>query len=150
MRTTRNPVAVVITTAMLLSGMVATGHAKDSLSGVTQNWDKTLPANDPGGACPASSSRFECVMNGAAVRDNETGLVWEQSPSATQFLWADARDACAILALGGRYGWRLPSVVELTSCLPPGRRIQRCPLVIPSLALLLFNGRRPQWLTIRQ
>src|SRR2546425_8806330 len=48
-------------------------------SGLPPTWDKTLPANNPGGACPATSSRFTCVMGNAAVRDNETGLVWEQS-----------------------------------------------------------------------
>src|SRR5438445_63199 len=35
--------------------------------GLPQAWDKTLPANDPGGACPSNSSRFTCVMGGAAV-----------------------------------------------------------------------------------
>ena len=36
---------------------LASGGATD-LKGVAQNWDEILPANDPGGACPANSSRF--------------------------------------------------------------------------------------------
>jgi Protein of unknown function (DUF1566) len=113
----------IVTALMIGGGMAGTADAKDTLSGVTQNWDKTLPANDPGGACPASSSRFDCVMNGAAVRDNETGLVWQQSPSAATAHWASARDACTTLILGNRYGWRLPSIIDLTSLLTPGQLV---------------------------
>ena len=111
--------AVLMMTAVLLGSMSC--YAADDLSGVTQNWDKTLPANDPGGSCPDESSRFTCVMNNAAVRDNETGLVWEQSPATATGHWASARDACALRTVGNRYGWRLPSIVELTSLLTPGQ-----------------------------
>jgi hypothetical protein len=47
----------------------------DALAGVTQNWDKNLP----------SDSRFTVLsaFGGAAVRDNNTGLVWEQAPDPT-------------------------------------------------------------------
>jgi hypothetical protein len=47
----------------------------DALTGVTQNWDKNLP----------SASRFTVLANfgGAAVRDNNTGLVWEQAADGT-------------------------------------------------------------------
>ena len=68
---------------------------------------------------PRRVSRFACVLNGEAVRDNETGLVWQQSPATTTYLWADARDACTFQTTGNRYGWRLPSVAELTSLLAP-------------------------------
>ena len=87
--------------------------------GLPQAWDKTLPANDPGGACPNNSSRFTCVMSGFAVRDNETGLVWEQSPSTTATAWSSARFQCTGRTTGGRTGWRLPSVHELASLVDP-------------------------------
>ena len=41
----------------------------EAIQGLPQDWDKTLPANDPGGACPSNSSRFTCVMGGAGHRD---------------------------------------------------------------------------------
>ena len=86
-------------------------------------WDQILPADDPGGSCPSNSSRFTCVMGGAAVRDNETGLVWEQSPSTRTFPWSrvdsqpnpPAAVYCNELNVGNRKGWRLPTIQELAS-----------------------------------
>src|SRR5258706_8664700 len=81
------------------------------------SWDQTLPA----------STRFIMLsnMNGEAVLDRETGLVWEQSPSASQFTWELAQIHCNSLRTGGRLGWRLPTLQELaslvdTSVSPPG------------------------------
>ena len=88
------------------------------------SWDQQLPA----------STRFIVLSNwidvdhssgGAAVLDRETGLVWEQSPSASQFTWELAQIHCNSLRTGGRLGWRLPTLQELaslvdTSVSPPG------------------------------
>ena len=84
-------------------------------SGLPPTWDKILPADDPGGPCPANSSRFTCVMGGAAVRDNETGLVWVQSPGTSSFIWSSAQIHCNRLTIGNRKGWRLPTIQELAS-----------------------------------
>ncbi len=95
-------------------------------SGLPPTWDKILPADNPGGSCPSNSSRFTCVMGGAAVRDNETGLVWEQSPSTTAFPWSNttigittAPTHCNQLNVGNRKGWRLPTIQELASLVDP-------------------------------
>jgi hypothetical protein len=88
-------------------------------SGLPPTWDKILPANDPGGACPATSSRFKCVMGGSAVRDNETGLVWEHSLSTSTFTWLNAQLHCNTLNVGNRQGWRLPTIQELASLVDP-------------------------------
>lgn len=58
------------------------------------------------------------AFDGQAVLDNETGLVWERAPGA--YLandWSNAVEHCLHLNVGNRYGWRLPTVVELTTLL---------------------------------
>ncbi len=67
-------------------------------------WDKIL-----------TDDRFELVMGGEAVRDNETCLVWEQSPDSDPRNWSDAIDHCYKSEVGGRGGWRLPTIEELGS-----------------------------------
>jgi len=77
----------------------------------SQSWDKQLPG----------SSRFTVLADfgGSAVRDNETGLVWEQSPEIKTMNWLNARFHCTSRKVGGRMGWRLPSVHELASLVDP-------------------------------
>jgi hypothetical protein len=66
-------------------------------------------------------TRFRVLteFGGAAVLDRETGLVWEQSPSATVFHWQDAQTHCNTLIVGNRLGWRLPTLQELVSLIDP-------------------------------
>jgi hypothetical protein len=71
-------------------------------------------------------SRFKVLseFSGAAVFDKETGLVWDQSPATTTHTWNPARFQCTGRTVGGRKGWRLPSVHELASLVElnnPGR-----------------------------
>ena len=77
----------------------------------TQSWDKKLP----------SAARFTALSDfgGAAVRDEETGLVWQTTLETTEMSWTDARAACADKEIGGRKGWRLPSISELSSLVEP-------------------------------
>jgi hypothetical protein len=78
-------------------------------------WSQILSAAQGGNSC--ESPRFRCVMNTEAVLDRETGLVWQRTPSVSQDHWYDALDACTDTEIGGRYGWRLPSLVEFMSLL---------------------------------
>lgn len=75
------------------------------------SWSQTLPA----------STRFIVLanMNGDAVLDKETGLVWEKSPSFELFSWGLAHNHCNTLAKGNRMGWRLPTLQELSSLVDP-------------------------------
>jgi hypothetical protein len=74
-------------------------------------WDKTIPV----------AQRFVDALNtnasGAyeAVLDKETGLVWAKAPDTVVRTWAQADVYCANLNLGGRKGWRLPTITELSS-----------------------------------
>ena len=84
------------------------GSSPTDLSSVTQNWDKKLP-ND---------SRFTILseFESQAVRDNETGLVWERSLTGGAGInWASASFACINKSVAGRKAWRLPSIAELLS-----------------------------------
>jgi Protein of unknown function (DUF1566) len=85
------------------------------VSELTQNWDKKLP----------SASRFTTLsaFGDAAVRDDETGLVWEKTLETKEVSWSDARAACADKDVGGRKGWRLPSIFELASVMDLSMKI---------------------------
>lgn len=77
----------------------------------TPSWDQTLPA----------STRFVVLsnFNSQAVLDRETGLVWQRAPSFSVVSWSMLSGMCMNATTGGRYGWRLASVQELSSLLDP-------------------------------
>jgi len=77
------------------------------VKGQFTNWDKKIP----------DASRFKLVLDGEAVLDRETGLVWERSPGTEVMSWYTASYLCYQKRLGQRMGWRLPTVEELTSLL---------------------------------
>lgn len=72
-------------------------------------WSQKLPAK----------KRFILVIGRKAVLDRETGLVWERSPSTAQRDWFTAIAHCYRRTVGGRGGWRLPTVEELRSLVDP-------------------------------
>jgi hypothetical protein len=85
--------------AGLVAGILVTG------CGHTPTWHQTFPA----------SERFVLVMGDEAVVDKETGLVWQKSPSDTKRNWFISLSACYNTEVGGRLGWRTPTMAELTS-----------------------------------
>ena len=62
-------------------------------------------------------ARFQVLsqFGGAAVFDRETGRVWEQSPDTNTPNWFAALGHCYNRDVGGRKGWRLPTIEELAS-----------------------------------
>lgn len=108
-----------------LSGVVAggpldppgtPGSTMKTLEEIPGTWSRLLSDAGPD-AC--NTARFTCVMNGDAVRDNETGLVWDRSPFTSVSNWAAAAAGCGSAAVGGRGGWRLPTDAEMRSLLDP-------------------------------
>jgi hypothetical protein len=74
-----------------------------------QHWGKKIQCDLD--ACP----RFELVLDGEAVLDRETWIVWEKSPSADKSDWYQALSHCFHLELGGRMGWNLPTLEQQLS-----------------------------------
>ena len=74
-------------------------------------WDKKI----------AGTARFKVLkpFDDAAVLDKETGLVWDRTPSNSTFNWANAQRHCLGRTVGGRRGWRLPTMEELTTLQEP-------------------------------
>ena len=81
------------------------GPTMKTLDEIPPIWSQKRPA----------AQRFVIVLDGAAVLDKETGLVWEKSPDTTTRTWDDAVSHCYLKTVGGRKGWRLPTVEELES-----------------------------------
>jgi hypothetical protein len=77
---------------------------------ITQTWSGALPA----------SRRFTLVLNGEGVLDNETGLVWQRSLPASTFTWPSIFATCYNATIGGKRGWRVPTIVEFMSLAEPG------------------------------
>jgi uncharacterized protein DUF1566 len=64
------------------------------------------------------SGRWGGGFPGATVfMDKETGLVWTGSTAGVGMNWDDAIKYCTNINYGGRKGWRLPAIEELTSLL---------------------------------
>lgn len=76
----------------------------------TPSWDQTLPA----------ATRFVVLSNFAneAALDRETGLVWQRRTLAVSSLYAGLV-GCFNSTAGGRFGWRAPTMAELTSVFDP-------------------------------
>lgn len=69
-----------------------------------------------------AADRFTLVLDGAAVRDNATGLVWEREPDTVHDVWSASLTRCQAKTVGGRQGWRAPSVEELKTLVDPEER----------------------------
>jgi hypothetical protein len=144
----------VFTTGPTLAGdlepSASPGPTMKSLNEVPPTWSRRLDSTN-GSTNPlflgCNSSRFECVFSAGspvplptAVLDNETGLVWDRSPSPDDWRWEGAVRRCHIREVGGRYGWRLPTVEELTSLLDPSQTSPMLPEGHPFLNIQVGSG----------
>src|SRR5262249_44199650 len=66
-------------------------------------------------------SRFQVLkeFGDAAVFDREAGRVWQRSPDTNERIWSSALNLCYSRNVGGRRGWRLPTIEELASLVDP-------------------------------
>jgi len=110
--------SALIAVTLFLPAMLGAGSLEPSAApGPTM---KTLDQIPPTWSQKISgAARFELVLDGEAVLDKETGLVWEKSPSTSTFTWENAVNYCFLSSsLGGsRRGWHLPTIEQLSSIL---------------------------------
>jgi len=114
MKKGRNLVGVLLGLGAFL---VVTGTAYGQPQPPLMSWSEQIPD---------ASQRFVVLssFNNKAVLDKETGLVWEQLPIASRRVfplwdWFEAHRLCRNKNVGGRKGWRLPAIEELTSLVDP-------------------------------
>jgi hypothetical protein len=60
-------------------------------------------------------------LEGAGVKDNQTGLIWEQEPDRIHDVWSASVARCPTKEVGGQKGWRAPSVDELKTLIDPSQ-----------------------------
>ncbi|MDW7774297.1 MAG: DUF1566 domain-containing protein [Desulfobulbaceae bacterium] len=97
---------------------------------VTLNWGDRLP----------DGKRFELVLGEEAVLDRETGLTWERKPDHSEVKkWHEAIIISYQKVIGGRKGWRLPSVEELLSLVDVTRSAPALPAGHPFLGISSYG-----------
>ena len=85
-----------------------------------------------------SDGRFVLVLDDKAVLDRETGLVWQRDTDDTAYDWDGAQNVCHQLEVGGRLGWRLPSIDELATLIDKTQPILALPEGHPFTNVKLF------------
>ncbi len=84
-------------------------NIQGQLDNIPPAWSQKLQCDAT--ACP----RFDLVMDGTAVLDHETGLVWQKVVNNALWTWAGAINQCNYINTGERWGWHLPTVEQLES-----------------------------------
>ena len=59
------------------------------------------------------TARFILILNGDAVKDTASGLIWEREPDYLFDVWDRSLTRCATKTVGGEQGWRAPSIDEI-------------------------------------
>ena len=89
--------------------------------------------DDSGGSTALS---FTDLGDGT-VKDNLTGLLWQQEDDDTQRIWIQAGQYCQDLDLAGSADWRLPELAELRSIVDPAN-------FNPAIQTDFFPGTKPK------
>ncbi len=131
-------ITVFMATALFLPGLISAGNMEPpgppgstmkTLDQIPPTWSQKLDAPE----------RFELVLDGQAVLDKETGLVWEQSPNTTTMDWPSACSHCYQREVAKCKGWRLPHVEELASLVDNDNLYPALPTDHPFSNVQLFS-----------
>lgn len=98
--------AIVIAGAAMFCASVVVPSEAEAVD--LRSWDQKIDQ---------VAKRFRVLgdFDGRAVLDVETQLVWHRTPSSQLRTWSGAFNSCHGSYIGGRGGWRLPYMEELTS-----------------------------------
>ena len=91
---------------------------KGPLKAITCPSSENAAAQD--GSYTINSPLYSSISNGT-IKDNNTGLTWQQQDDDIGRMWDDAVRYCDNLSLDGFTDWRLPSEKELISIMDYGR-----------------------------
>ena len=91
-------------------------------TGQTKCYNNTveIPCPQPGQAFYGQDAEYVKArsytdLGNGIVRDNVTGLEWQQASAPGAYTWQQALDYCAGLFLGDHDDWRLPTIKELST-----------------------------------
>jgi hypothetical protein len=125
----RRIVVMVAVLSFLFPATQSNTEMKISPEGVTfpNASTQTTASAPPWSQILSAAERFDLVMGTwasdhwiyPAVLDKETGLVWQRDTDDTARDWNEACSYCYQLSLGGRKGWRMPTIEELASLVDP-------------------------------
>jgi len=137
----RGIVVIGAALSLLIIASQSTSEMKITPDGVTfpNSSTQTMAATPPWSQKLEAAERFELVLkkwNGvmwvySAVLDKETGLVWQRDTDNTLRSHNEAFTYCYNKEIGGRRGWRLPTVEELSSLVDPLRSEPSLPVGHP-------------------
>ena len=118
-------------------GNICTGQDKwekcyDNYNGMERcpEEDENYYGQDMQNSSKCTPPSFTAVRSRGVVIDNNTGLVWEQSPSTDTYNWGNAANHCADLnelRYAGIDNWRLPTMLELNTIFDIGRHSPAMP-----------------------
>ncbi len=95
---------------VLAALLAATAMASSAQAVQLESWDKKIDR-------VAGHFTVLSHFNGDAVLDRETQLVWVRAPRDQFRTYSGAFNSCYATEIGGRLGWRLPTMAEMTSLL---------------------------------
>jgi len=110
--------------------------AADAFAGLVPDTGQTLCYDEIGNVitCPQPGQPFYgqdaqygpnlqsfTDLGNGVVRDNVTGLEWQQDTAPGTYTWDQANTYCENLTLGGRSDWRLPTIKELSMLVDSSR-----------------------------
>jgi hypothetical protein len=67
------------------------------------------------------NTQFYSDLGNGIIRDNVTGLEWQQATAPGIYNWEQANTYCDSLTLGGYSDWRLPTIKELSQLVDSSR-----------------------------